>query len=241
MIFIFKEINGISIHYDEYGSGKDIILLHGWGASKNTFKNLASNLGDKYHVIAIDLPGFGDTRIDESLGLVEVVKLIHQFLQALNITHPTFIGHSYGGRLAMIYASLYPVDKLVLVSAAGLKEKLSLDKLLKIKIYKYFKRHNISLSMGSADYQNSDEIKKKMLVEAVNNDLSDYLYNIDVPTLLIYGRNDKVTSLQLARRINEKIKTSSLVVMEGAGHFPYLEQPTIFSLILNSFLVGDEG
>ena len=240
MIFIFKEIDDIKIYYEEYGRGKDIVLFHGWGASKNTFKSLAKSLEENYHVITIDLPGFGETTITKPLMLLDVVKLLHHFLMSLEVDNPILLGHSYGGRLAMIYASLYKVDKLVLVSAAGLKEKLKLDKWLKIKIYKLFKRYSITLKMGSTDFKNSDEIKKKMLVEAVNNDLSNYLDNISTPTLLIYGRNDSVTSLPLARKINDKIKTSSLVVMEGSGHFPYLEEPTIFGLILNSFLAGDE-
>ena len=241
MIFIFKEIDNINIYYNEYGNGKNIILLHGWGMSKDTFNDLAVNLSSNYHIIAIDLPGFGQTKIDKEMMLNEVARLLHKFILALNIDHPIILGHSYGGRIAMIYASLYQVDKLVLVSAAGLKEKLSIDKWLKVKIYKLFKKCNISLKMGSDDYKNCDDIKKKMLVEAVNNDLSIYLSDIKAPTLLIYGRNDKVTSISLARRINELIVPSSLVIMEGSSHFPYLEEPTIFRLILNSFLVGDEN
>jgi pimeloyl-ACP methyl ester carboxylesterase len=240
VIFIFKEIDDIKIYYDEYGRGKDIVLFHGWGASKNTFNSLAKSLEENYHVVSIDLPGFGETKIDNPIFLEDNVKLIHKLLVSLGIHSPILLGHSYGGRLAMIYSSLYKVDKLVLVSAAGLKEKLKLDKWFKIKIYKLFKKYSIILKTGSDDYKNSDDIKKKMLVEAVNNDLSNYLDNISTPTLLIYGRNDNVTSLPLARKINEKIKTSSLVVMEGSGHFPYLEEPTIFGLILNSFLAGDE-
>ena len=94
--------------------------------------------------------------------LLDVVKILHHFLMSLKIDNPILLGHSYGGRLAMIYASLYKVDKLILVSAAGLKEKLKIDKWLKIKVYKIFKKLNITLNMGSDDYKDSDEIKKKI-------------------------------------------------------------------------------
>ena len=79
-----------------------------------------------------------------------------------------------------------------------------------------------------------------MLVDAVNCDLKKVMKKIEnVETLLIYGKEDKTTPVELGKIIEKNITGSALVIMEHCGHFPYLEQPTVFQLILDSFLVGD--
>lgn len=232
-------IEGINISYDCVGEGVPIILLHGWGANKNTFRSLAEYLSDRFKVYSIDLPGFGDTEIGLPLNLFEVTDIIHQFCNEMNIDNPILLGHSYGGRIGIIYASKYKVRKLILVSSAGIKEHLNFKKRMKIKIYKLLKKHHINIKMGSKDYIDSDNVKRRMLIDAVNTDLIREMNKIDnVEVLLIYGENDKTTPLEIARKIEANIKNSALVTIENAEHFPYLEQPTIFKLILDSFLVG---
>ncbi len=170
-----------------------------------------------------------------------MADIIHLFCLKLNIINPILLGHSYGGRIAIIYASKYDVYKLVLVSSAGIKQKLKLSKKFKVKIYKLLKKSHINVKMGSSDYQNADNVKRIMLVKAVNLDLGKYLEKIKTPTLLIYGKNDEVTPLKLGYEIKNKIINSSLIEMEECSHFPYLERPNIFSLILMSFLVGENN
>lgn len=92
--------------------------------------------------------------------------------------------------------------------------------------------------MGSTDYLNCDNVKRVMLVNAVNTDLRHEMKLINVPTLLIYGANDPTTPLTVGYKIKENIKDSAIIVMDDCRHFPYLEKPTIFTLILNSFLMS---
>ena len=159
----------------------------------------------------------------------------------MNINNPIILGHSYGGRIGIVYASKYNVDKLVLVSSAGIKEKLTKRKQFKIKVYKFFKKHHINLNLGSKDYKDADVVKKEMLVKTVNQDLRKYMNKIYVPTLLMYGENDKTTSVGMAKIINKEIKNSTLIILDECGHFPYLDRPNYFLLILNSFLMGDNN
>lgn len=173
------------------------------------------------------------------MDVLDVSEVLREFIVKLNIDNPIILGHSYGGRIAIVYASKYDVKKLILVSSAGIKQKLKISKRVRIKIYKAFKKAHLPVKMGSADYQNADNVKRIMLVKAVNLDLSEYMQKIIVPTLLIYGEDDKVTPLEVARKINHNIKNSSLITIESCGHFPYLERFNYFSLILMSFLVGD--
>lgn len=232
-------LNQINISYEKIGNGYPIILLHGWGANKNTFNKLANNLKDNFTLYLIDLPGFGESEIGLPLNLYDVVDVIHQFVQNLNIDNPIIIGHSYGTRLAIIYSALYPVKKLVLISAAGIKEKLSFKKRMNIKIYKMLKKMNINIKMGSRDYMDADNVKRKMLVDAVNTDLTKEMNEINTECILLYGNKDETTPITLGKKIEAKIKNSRLIEIENAGHFPYLEQPSVFNLILSSFLIGD--
>lgn len=239
MIFIFIELDNLKIHYEVLGSGKEIILLHGWGASCITFQRLAKTLSSSFKVYAIDLPGFGESTIGVPLGVEEIAEVIRAFLEKLNIVSPIVVGHSYGGRIAICLAAKYPIDKLILVSSAGIKQKLKFAKKFKIRIYKFLKKCHLPTKMGSKDYQNADNVKRIMLVKAVNTDLKEQMKKITVPTLLIYGTLDQETPLSLGYQIKNNIKNSELIELEECGHFPYLERPSVFSIILMSFLVED--
>ncbi|MBD5390809.1 alpha/beta hydrolase [bacterium] len=221
------------------GSGKDLILLHGWGASLLTFSKLAKTLSSNFKVYSIDLPGFGESSIGVPLSVEEVAGIIHEFVIQLGINSPILCGHSYGGRVAIVYASRHAVSKLVLISSAGIKQKLKFSKWFKVRVYKILKKCHLPVKMGSSDYQNADNVKRIMLVKAVNTDLRKEMKMIAAPTLLLYGTNDTVTPLSLGYQIKENIHNSELIELEECGHFPYLERPSIFSIILTSFLVED--
>ena len=93
--------------------------------------------------------------------------------------------------------------------------------------------------MGSRDYMDADNVKRKMLVDAVNTDLTKEMNEINTECILLYGNKDETTPITLGKKIEAKIKNSRLIEIENAGHFPYLEQPSVFNLILSSFLIGD--
>ncbi|MCM1130384.1 MAG: alpha/beta hydrolase [Roseburia sp.] len=215
------------------------MLLHGWGASLLTFNKLAKTLSNNFKVYRIDLPGFGESAVGVPLGVEEIAEIIHDFVVELGLEAPILCGHSYGGRVAIVYASKYSVEKLVLISSAGLKQKLKFSKWFKIRVYKILKKCHLPVKMGSTDYQNADNVKRIMLVKAVNTDLKKELKRIAAPTLLLYGTKDTVTPLSLGYKMKEHIYNSELIELEECGHFPYLERPSIFSLILMSFLVGE--
>lgn len=157
----------------------------------------------------------------------------------LGLDAPILCGHSYGGRVAIVYASKYSVEKLVLISSAGIKQRLKFSKWFKIRVYKILKKCHLPVKMGSTDFQNADNVKRIMLIKAVNTDLKEEMKMITAPTLLLYGTKDTVTPLSLGYQIKACIHNSYLVELEECGHFPYLDRPSIFSIILMSFLVGE--
>ena len=86
MVIIYIDVNDIKISYEVEGEGNPIILLHGWGANKNTFNKLSNELKENFKVYKIDLPGFGDTEIGLPLTVHEVSEYIYEFTKIFYIT-----------------------------------------------------------------------------------------------------------------------------------------------------------
>jgi len=250
---VIINIDGMNINYIVEGEGNPVVVLHGWGANIETVMPIVNILKSSYQVYAIDLPGFGKS--DEPydvFGSFEYAEIIKKFIDHFKLEKISLIGHSFGGKLSIIISSKYKdyVDKLVLIDSAGLIPKRTLSYHIKVKSYKlakklyklffFWKKENeiaeiINKKFGSDDYRNSSGIMRKILVKVVNEDLSYLLEEIECPTLLIWGDLDDATPLYQAKIMEEKIKNSGLVVLEGTGHFSYVEDYNKFALVLKSF------
>jgi pimeloyl-ACP methyl ester carboxylesterase len=143
------------------------------------------------------------------------------------------------------------IIKNILIDSAGIKSKLTINKKIKIKVFKILKKlsnlffikslfpnleDNLKNKFGSADYNSASNIMKETLVKLVNEDLTDKLTSINVPTLLIWGDKDTATPIEHAKIMNEKIKDSGLVVYENCSHFSFIENKEKTILIFKSFL-----
>ncbi|MBP3503574.1 MAG: alpha/beta hydrolase [Bacilli bacterium] len=245
---MFYYHNGINIYYEKYGCGKPIIFLHGWGCSLGVFKHVVSAIKNKYEIFLIDLPGFGkSSNLEIPLDVKEVTKVFKDFISKHNIINPILIGHSYGGRILIEYASSsLNIDKLILIDSAGIKHK-SIKKWIKIKLYKlkkhYFKltkqvmKYNeLLVNSGSSDYINSSHILKQMLIKAVTYDQKKLLKNIPCETLIIWGENDNTTKLKDAKVFKRLIKKSELVIIPSSSHFPFIDNYSYFIKVLKSYL-----
>ncbi|MEG1597466.1 MAG: alpha/beta hydrolase [Bacilli bacterium] len=236
------KINDININYIQYGEGPDIVLLHGWGQNIEMMMPLGNQFKDCFKITILDLPGFGKSD-EPSCGITifEYNKILEEFLIRLKITNPIIIGHSFGGRLGIIYASLNPVSKLVLFGSPCIREnnKMSLKtKTLKTlkkvpllgNFSEYFKRH-----IGSEDYKNASIVMREILVNTINTDLSANACKIKCPTLLLWGENDTAAPLELAKKLEQLIKDAALITFPNFGHYLYLENMNPIVNILNNF------
>ncbi len=250
---MIKEINGLNINYIIEGEGEPIIVLHGWGANINTVLSIVNALKDRYKVYAIDLPGFGKSQEpQEVIGSFEYAEIISKFMEKEKIEKASFIGHSFGGKLSIILGSKYPelVNKIVLIDSAGLIPKRGPKYYIKVysfkalrfiyknlffwikdeeKMEKFYKR------FGSDDYQDASGIMRKILVRVVNENLKPLLKDIKAPTLLIWGDEDDATPLYMGKIMEKEIPDSGLVVLEGTGHYSYLDDYYRFVRVLNAF------
>jgi len=252
------DIDGISLNYIVEGSGKDILVIHGWGANINTIMPIVNILKDKFRVHAIDLPGFGlSSQPKEVINSFQYAEIIKKYIDKMGIDKITLIGHSFGGKLSIILGSKYPelVEKIVLIDSAGLIPKRGPKYYIKVYSFKTLKLLYKNLffwikddeklgklykKFGSTDYKEASGVMRKILVTVVNENLFPLLNKIKAPTLLIWGENDTATPLYMGKIMEKEIKDSGLIVFEGAGHYAYLDDFRRFSIIVRNFLEYDK-
>ncbi len=233
-------IKDININYEASGVGPPLIFLHGWGSNLHIFDKVVAQLNEDYTIYQIDLPGFGESEIKYPYTINDYAEIINQFCLKLGISKPNLIGHSFGGRVAIQYASEYSIDKLILIGSPGAKPRFNLIKWFKIKIYKLSKKMKINLKLGSKDYQNANGYLKDVLVKAVNTDLEFALSNIKCETLIIHGKKDKTVPVYIAKKNNKFISNSGIVLVKKAGHFPFIDRFRLVVIVLKSFLSGNK-
>lgn len=237
-------INGININYIDYGNPKKeaIVLLHGWGQNIEMMQMLGDPFKKDFRIIAIDFPGFGlSEEPKEEMFVVDYVELVHEMLTKLKVKKPILVGHSFGGRVSVKYASMYEVEKVVLLSPAlrghdrkGLKTKVlkSLKKVPGInKLEGWAKNH-----IGSRDYKAASPMMKKVLVNTVNEDLSDDAKNIKAPVILIYGNLDSEVPEEDTKEYERLIPDCGLILYEGCTHYAYLERLNQTVNIIKNFI-----
>ncbi len=241
MKFNYKDI---SVNYIQYGEGKDILLLHGWGQNIEMMKPIGDAFCDRYRITIIDLPGFGQSdEPKDAWNMSDYASMLETFVKENSIVKPIVIGHSFGGRLAIRYSADNVIDKLVLFGAPCIRDDNKLS--LKVRALKALKRlpfmNNIGEYMkkyiGSRDYKAASPIMRQTLVNVVNEDLSSYARRIEEPTLLIWGEYDTEAPVADARKLEELMIDAALIVVPGT-HYAYLENLNRVSQILKSFFGG---
>ena len=238
---MFKKIKNIKINYKQYGEGKDIVLLHGWGQNIEMMRPLGDNLSNHHRITIIDLPGFGmSSEPDFAYTIFDYTEIVHELLNELKIKKPIIMGHSFGGRIAIVYASKYPTDKLVLFGSPCVRHEYKSFKqsfYKKVKKIKLFKQlvNAMKNHVGSVDYRNASPIMKEILVKTVNQDLSEYAKKIECSTLLIWGENDEAVPVSEAKELDELLSDSALIVLPGT-HYCYLENLNQVINILYNFI-----
>lgn len=241
------QVNDVDINYINYGNkkGKDIVLLHGWGQNIEMMKPLGDGLSKENNIYIIDLPGFGGSMEPTfAWQLVDYVNTLHMMFEKLNIKKPILIGHSVGGEMSLLYASMYDTEKVVAISSPfrPIIKKLSLKtKILKTakkvpglnKLAEFAKKHT-----GSLEYRTATPIMREILVNSVNTDLTDILKDIKASVLIIWGTNDDTVPINDAYDLEKLIKDAGVVALEGCTHYAYLERLGQTLSTINYFIGG---
>lgn len=250
-----KTVCGLNINYTERGEGDLVVLLHGWGSNITLFEQSVAILERKYKVVAMDMPGFGESEEPKEPWCVDnYVDFVLEFIKDYAPEKITVLGHSFGGRVIIKMCSRelpFEIEKVILVDSAGVKPKKTFKQKTKQSIYKATKSiyssdvvqkmfpdalENLRKRNGSADYNAASPIMRQTLVRVVNEDLTDLMPNVKAPTLLVWGTLDDATPLSDALLMEKLMPEAGLVKFEGAGHYSFLECAAQFGRVLASFM-----
>lgn len=243
---MIKTINHVNVNYIDYGENDNtLVLLHGWGQNIEMMKFIGDKFKKNNRIIIVDLPGFGlSNEPDEIWSIYDYADCIHELLKDLKVNNPIMIGHSFGGKISLAYASKYKVDKLILfgspfkkaIHKVGMKTKM-LKFLKKIPVINnlegFAKKH-----LGSRDYKNASETMRKILVKHVNLDITEDVKKIKCPTLIVWGTMDQEVPIEDAYELEKLIEDSAVIPYEGCSHYAYLERLNQTVKIIKNFIGG---
>lgn len=241
-MFNYKDVN-INYQYIDNKSSITLVFLHGWGQNIAMMEPIAKPFANEYSTLIIDLPGFGNSEEPTYVwSLNDYAVMVNSLIKKLNINKVILIGHSFGGKISIIYASLFEVHKLVLIASPykvaikklTFKQKL-LKKMAKVSFLKgiatYFK-----LKIGSTDYKNATPMMRNILVKHVNTETAENCKKIKCPTIIIWGTDDKDVNISNAYEIEKLIPDSAVIEYPNKTHYAYLEDLYKTIEILKSFI-----
>ena len=244
------EIEGQRTRALETGTGHPVLVLHGWGGRIESMTPIVSCLVPRFRVLACDLPGFGESPVPAAVWRTpDYAAFVRDLLAEIGVPKAHFIGHSFGAKTSLCLAATHPafVDKLVLVASSGLRKAPSMRVRAKRLASRGARiagrlgppgrrlRSAVYERIASTDYREAGPMRP-ILVKVVNEDFSSLLPSVRASTLLVWGSEDDAVPIQHARRMEELIPDAGLVLLEGAGHFPYLDDGASFCRIVRHFL-----
>lgn len=250
-------VQGLNIHYQVAGNkvagkGQPLLILHGWNSSSQAWLKVQKNLAQKgFQVFIPDLPGFGNSEEPKTVwDLDHYCNFVLNFASVLGLEKFILAGHSFGGRLAIKLASKVPqkIEKLILISAAGLPVRknfrdygaMFLAKILKpfswLPGFDFARTIFYKKFLRKTDYLKAEGIMKEIFKKVIEENLESLLPEIKAKTLLIWGREDKITPLQDGLKMKEKIPQAEIEILEGIGHAPNLKDPQLLSQKIGDFL-----
>ncbi|HHE76444.1 MAG TPA: alpha/beta hydrolase, partial [Candidatus Parcubacteria bacterium] len=218
------KIKNLNINFTEFKPAEKkglFLILHGWGSRAEKWRTVGELLAERgYRVIIPDLPGFGKSDKPKLIwGLDDYCDFVNELVRQLKLEKFYLLGHSFGGALAVKCSLKFPkkIDKLFLVGAACFRRKAIRKKIFYIiakvlKIFSFFPGYQTfrkgfyKFIVRKSDYPYAEGIMKDIYLKIIKEDLSDFLPLVQVPTIIIWGENDKIKSVREARLINEAVR-----------------------------------
>ena len=229
-----------------------ILVLHGWGAHIEAVGPILAALEGAADVIALDLPGFGESEPPPQAWDVDsYARFLIHFLDEMAVERVHLVGHSHGGRVSIALAADEPerVGRLLLVDSAGIPPKRGWRYRRRVAVAKLGRligklgapgqrlQERMRARVASRDYLEASEAMRGTFRLVIAADLRERMPRIGAPTLLVWGDRDDDTPLWMGREMERLIPDAGLVVLEGAGHYSYADSPGQFAAVARRFLV----
>jgi len=249
-IIINNRVEPFYMYYDEVaGKGETLVMVHGLMGDISNFEPLIPYLASDYHIIIPSLPFFESFDINDFNDLYIVFE---EFMEKVVRDRVILIGNSLGGQLSCVYACHNPhrVKALVITGSSGLYENSFGINYPRIRDYDFVRERveftfydrrvaTDELVKKCYDMVN-DKFKRRKLIKisrcSMRYDISSVLKNMKVPVCIIWGKNDRITPPDVARKFNSMVKNSFIVWIDKCGHVPMMEHPDIFSKIIKKWI-----
>jgi pimeloyl-ACP methyl ester carboxylesterase len=249
------------VHYEAYGRGKPVILLHGWINSWGVWQDSMIYLADKcrYKVYALDFWGFGESAKAKTppFKVASYVEMVDQFMESLGILRAPVLGHSMGGTVALRLALDHP-DRVTRVGVVGSPiNGGSLNFFLKLagidwiahtvrRVPLLLKTVILVNTMGDSKrvrnmiQQDAERTSVESFFRSIGDlhytDLRSQLRDLTIPTLGVYGRSDNIVSPSQGRVLAESLPGARVQMMNHSRHFVMMDEPDLFHETVKGFL-----
>jgi pimeloyl-ACP methyl ester carboxylesterase len=249
-----------SVHYEVFGRGKPVILLHGWLESWGLWQETMDYLGKSYRTYAIDFWGFGESdKKRETFTVPDFVDLVNQFMEQLGIPRAPLVGHSMGGTVSLSVAINHPekVSKVVVIGSPIQGSSLSiLLKLASIRtianlVYKMMSTLKLSIRIAAPIitresrwpkmiHEDLDQVTLESFLLSISSlrqtDLTHQLAPIYQPVMGMYGDRDVIVNPNQWSILDRSLQRVRIERYRRAGHFIMLDEPQQFKSTLKEYL-----
>jgi pimeloyl-ACP methyl ester carboxylesterase len=239
-------LNGAMVHYEALGRGRPIVFLHGWVGSWRYWINAMQVASTSFRAYAIDLYGFGDTS-RESLrySLDQQADLLNQFLEEMGIGKVAIVGHDLGALVGFSFLKRFhtSVDRIMAVNSPMEYDAVStrMRTAPAAELAEWLASKSPESTSALADASKVDPQAVTASLAGLQSDaLFPNIRNLGVPCLFVYGANTPAITVPSPDNNNLPMHMHQ-VNLEGAGHFPMLDNPALFNRLLTDFLALDSG
>lgn len=236
------KVNGLQVSYFYEGRDKNPqetrLFLHGWALTSHSFEKLIEALGQDYPILALDLPGFGNSSDPYFWGYEAYAQFVSDFLDTLQIPSAHLMGQSMGGGIALATAALFPekVKSIVVMNSAGIPMREGqpsiADRIQELWAQQFDRRILKAFAVNTVKHFKS--LTRSVHVP-VKHDLRALMKHIQAPCLLAWGDCDKMLPLTYAYEMAALIPNAQVAPVSGGYHEWGLVQPEIFCSLAKQF------
>jgi pimeloyl-ACP methyl ester carboxylesterase len=255
------------VHYTEAGNGDPVVLVHGLGASVMRWVPTIQAFQNDYRVIAYDHPGFGKSQKGQADYTIPYYSsCLEEFLEVLDLTNVTLVGHSLGGATVLDYLHQRSerIARAVVLSPAAIHlphnflERSIGKVLLRLPFISGMFERGLNRCVvkktewvqdmlfhaeglrGDPEWAEINKTLRRVASHLLEFSLADSLHRIKTPLLVVWGEEDALQPADLALGIHHSVPLARIAILPECGHYPMLEVPDEFHRCLREFLQGTE-
>lgn len=238
-------MGGISLRYIEAGAeqeGLPILMLHGFqGGADLWLPHPLPAMSQHFHVIAPDLPGFGDSGPLPSYGTEPYAVAMLAFMDALGHQRFNLMGHSLGAQIAITMSAMQPgrVNRLLVIDGSGLPQ-VGPRWLNPVRLLTDASARHIRLYPKVFRLARKSRALRDGLSILQHDHVTDRLRDVTMPTLVVWGSRDRVAPLEHGAFLVKHMPRARLAIIRGAGHMPFYEKPAQFMKLAGAFFSADQ-